>query len=289
VTIVFFSLRLTGDPVLLLLPIGATRQQIEQLRHALGFDRPLVIQYLSFLGRALHGDFGASTRAGEPALQLVLERLPATAELAILAMLVAIVLGGAAGIIAALRPNSAFELIIMVGALLGQATPVFWLAIMLILIFAATLRWLPSGGIGGPSHYILPVITLATYASASIARLLRTSLIEVLSQDFVRTARAKGLTAQAILFRHVLKNALIPVITVIGLQFGVLLGGAVITETIFSWPGEGRLIVQSIENRDFPVVQAAACIVALMIVGVNLLVDFAYSLLDPRIRLSGPA
>jgi len=284
VTIVFFSLRLTGDPVLLLLPLGSTPDQVEQLRHALGFDRPLPLQYLVFLEHIVRGDFGISTRFGSPALPVVLERLPATMEVALLAMLVAALLGGAAGIVAAMRPNSRFELAAMGAALLGQATPVFWLAIMLILVFAAWLHWLPSGGFGGLDHLILPVITLATYSSASIARLLRASLLAVRAQDYHRTARAKGLAEWRILLRHLLKNALIPVITVFGLQVGLLLGGAVITETVFSWPGEGRLIVQAIQNRDFPVVQAATCVFAIMIIGVNLLVDLTYSVLDPRIR-----
>lgn len=283
-TTVFFSLRLTGDPVLLLLPLGATPEQIAHLRHALGFDRPLPVQYLQFVGRVLHGDFGTSTQFGTPALRVVLERLPATAELAVLALLVASLLGGAAGVVAAMRPNSVAELAAMSAALLGQATPVFWLAIMLILVFAATLRWLPSGGRGGVAHLILPVVTLATYSSASIARLLRASLLEVRAQDYHRTARAKGLPAWRILVRHLLKNALIPVVTMLGLQVGLLLGGAVITETVFAWPGEGRLIVQAILNRDFPVVQAAASVFAIVIVGVNLLVDLAYTVLDPRIR-----
>jgi peptide/nickel transport system permease protein len=284
VTIVFFSLRLTGDPVLLLLPLGATPEQIARLRHALGFDRPLPLQYLSFVERVVRGDFGTSTQSGASALRVVLERLPATVELALLALLVAALLGGTAGILAAMRPNSLAELAAMGGSLLGQATPVFWLAIMLILVFSETLRWLPSGGRGGVAHLILPVFTLATYSSASIARLLRASLLEVKAQDYHRTAQAKGLPPWRIWIRHLLTNALIPVITVLGLQVGLLLGGAVITETVFAWPGEGRLIVQAILNRDFPVVQAAAFVFAITIVGVNLLVDLAYALLDPRIR-----
>jgi len=289
VTIVFFSLRLTGDPTVLLLPVGATPEQIAALRHALGFDRPLPVQYVEFLGRALRGDFGVSTRFGEPALPLVVERLGATAELALLAMVVAVVVGGVAGVTAAMRPNSRVELAAMGSALIGQAAPVFWLAIMLILVFAATLRWLPSGGIGGWTHLVLPVITLATYSAASVARLLRASLLEARVQDYARTARAKGLSERTIMGRHLLKNALIPVVTVLGLQVGLLLGGAVITETVFSWPGEGRLIVQAIQNQDFPVVQAGTCVLAVIIIGVNLLVDLTYLILDPRIRVPGAA
>jgi peptide/nickel transport system permease protein len=285
ITIVFFSLRLTGDPVLLLVPVGTPPEQVEQLRHALGFDRPLLVQYFSFWGRLAHGDFGDSLRFGEPALPLVFERLPATAELALLSMAVAIVLGGLAGTVAALRRGSVFELVAMIGALFGQATPVFWSGIMLVLVFAAELQWLPSGGRGGVSHLVLPVTTLALFSSASIARLLRSSLLEVQSQDYVRTARAVGLSERGIFWRHELKNALIPVVTIVGVQTGRLLGGAVITETIFSWPGVGRLVVQAIENRDFPLVQATATVLAITIVGVNLLVDLTYSLLDPRIRL----
>ncbi|MGH2561625.1 MAG: ABC transporter permease [Thermomicrobiales bacterium] len=285
ITIVFFSLRLTGDPVLLLVPMGTPPEQIEQLRHALGFDRPLLVQYFSFWSRVMRGDFGDSLRFGESSLPLVIERLPATAQLALTAMVVAIVLGGVAGAVAAVRPGSVFELVAMTGALIGQATPVFWLGIMLVLIFAAELRWLPSGGRGGPSHLVLPVFTLALFSSASIARLLRSSLLEVRGQDYVRTARAKGLPERTVFFGHQLKGALIPVVTVVGVQTGRLLGGAVITETIFSWPGVGRLIVQAIENRDFPLVQASATVLAVTIVGVNLIVDLTYAMLDPRIRL----
>lgn len=284
-TIVFFSLRLTGDPVLLMLPLGSSPEQVEDMRRALGFDRSVWIQYVDFFGRVLQGDFGESTRFGQPALPLVLERLPATAELAVLSMVLAIVLGGIAGTVAALRRNSVVELLAMGGALIGQATPVFWLGIMLILVFAAELRWLPSGGRGGLEHLILPVFTLAVFSSASIARLLRSSLLEVQDQDFVRTARSKGLTERTILLRHELKSALVPVVTVIGIQTGRLLGGAIITETIFAWPGVGRLVVQAIENRDFPLVMAATTILATTIVGINLLVDLTYSLLDPRIRV----
>lgn len=284
VTIVFFSVRLTGDPVVLLLPLGATPEDIALLRHALGFDRPLPVQYFAFLARAVRGDFGVSTRFGQPALPLVLARLGATAELALLAMAVAAVLGGAAGVAAAMRPNSRVELVAMGSALLGQATPVFWLAIMLILVFAATLRWLPSGGIGGWRHLVLPVCTLAVYSAASIARLLRASLLEARVEDYARTARAKGLGERAILIRHLFKNALIPVVTVLGLQVGLLLGGAIVIETVFSWPGEGRLIVQAIQNRDFPLVQAGACVLSVLVVGVNLLVDLTYAFLDPRVR-----
>lgn len=284
-TIVFFSLRLTGDPVLLMLPLGSTVEQIEDTRRALGFDRPLWEQYIDFFGRVVRGDFGESTRFEQPALPLVLERLPATAELALLSMVLAIVLGVTAGTVAALRRNSMLELLAMGGALIGQATPVFWLGIMLVLLFAAQLRWLPSGGRGSLEHLILPVFTLAIFSSASIARLLRSSLLEIQDQDYVRTARSKGLSERAILLRHEMKSALVPVVTIIGIQTGRLLGGTIITETIFSWPGVGRLVVQAIENRDFPVVMAATTILAGTIVGINLLVDLTYSLLDPRIRV----
>jgi peptide/nickel transport system permease protein len=289
VTIVFFALRLTGDPVLLMVPFGTPPDQIAQLRHALGFDRPLLVQYVDYWGHLLRGDFGDSLRFNQPALSLVLERLPATAELALLSMLVAVIIGGIAGTVAATRQGSVFELIAMVGALIGQATPVFWLGIMLVLIFAADLHWLPSGGRGGLSHLILPVITLAAFSTASISRLLRSSLLDMRTQDYVRTARAKGLSEQQVFFVHELRGALIPVVTIVGIQTGQLLGGAVITETIFAWPGVGRLIVQAINNQDFPLVQAAAIVLAITIIGVNLLVDLTYVVLDPRIRLDRTA
>ncbi len=285
-TIVFIVLRLSGDPTLLLLPVGATPTQVAEFRHELGFDRPLLIQYTAFLARAVRGDFATSLRSGRPALALVLERLPATAELAIGALLLAALAGGAAGLLAAAYRGGVAELAMMGGALLGQAMPVFWLGVLLILVFGVQLHWLPTGGSGDFRHAVLPMLTLAAYSSATIARLFRSSLLDVLGQDYIRTARGKGATRWAVLIRHATRNALLPVVTVLGLQAGTLLGGSVITETIFSWPGVGRLAIQAIQNRDFPVVQAAVTIVAVTFVLVNLSVDLLYSAIDPRVRFA---
>ena len=284
-TIVFFALRLSGDPAVLMLPVGSTEQQVNDFRHAMGFDRPLPIQYLDFLKRAVTGDFSDSLRFQQPALPLVLERMPATGQLALTALAIAVVFGGLAGFLAASRRGSIFELFAMSGALLGQAMPSFWLGIMLILVFGVVLHWFPTSGQRGPESLVLPAITLATYSSASIARLFRSSLLEVLGRDYVRTGWAKGLDARAVYLRHALRNAVIPVITMVGLQTGLLLGGSVITETIFAWPGVGRLIVQAIYNKDFPLVQAGVCVLAVMFVTVNFAVDVLYAYTDPRIRL----
>jgi peptide/nickel transport system permease protein len=283
-TIVFLVLHLSGDPVVLLLPVGSTAAQIEEFRHELGFDRPLPVQYWEFLRRAAQGDFATSLRFGQPALGLVLERLPATGRLALGALLFAIVLGGTAGLLAAAYRGTAIELTAMAVALLGQAMPVFWLGVLLILIFGVQLHWLPTGGSETLWHMVLPVVALAAYSSASIARLLRSSLLEVLGQDYIRTARGKGLAAWVVLTKHAVRNALLPVVTMIGLQAGTLLGGSVITETIFAWPGVGRLAIQAIQNRDYPVVQAAVTVVAITFVLINLLVDAIYAYIDPRVR-----
>jgi len=285
VTIVFFITRLGGDPAVLLLPIGTPDDQIEAFRHAMGFDRPLAAQYLTFLAQALRGDFGESYQHDQPAMLVVIERMPATIELALAAIVLGVIFGAIAGFIAAAKRGTLSELVIMTFALLGQATPVFWLGIMLILLFSVNLGLLPTGGRGEWSNLVLPAVTLATFASASIARLLRSSMIEVLQEDYVRTAWAKGLVPRLVYVRHAARNALIPVVTMIAIISGELLGGAVITETIFSWPGVGRAIVQAIEVKDFPVVQAGVTVIACIFVTINLLVDLLYGAIDPRIRV----
>lgn len=284
VTIVFFVSRVLGDPAVLLLPLGATDAQLEALRASLGLDQPILIQYFSSLGAMLRGDFGISFQHMRPALDVVLERMPATAILAFSALVLGVLIGAVAGTIAALNRGKLAELIVMSAALLGQATPVFWLGLMLILFFSVQLGWLPSAGSGTWAHLILPAITLAVFVSASIARLLRSSLLEILGEDYVRTARAKGLLPQTIFTWHVARNALIPVVTMIGIIAGELLGGSVVTETVFGWPGVGRLIVQAIQNQDFPVIQAGVAVVAIIFVFINLAIDLLYGVLDPRIR-----
>lgn len=282
--VVFLLVHLSGDPALLMLPMEATPEDIAQFREAMGFDDPLYIQYLRFLKNALQGDFGESLRIGQPAFSLVLERLPATLELTFASIVIAVLIGVPAGILAATRRYSSWDTAAMGGAVLGQAVPVFWLGIMLILLFGVTLRWFPTHGRGTLSHLVLPALALSSFSTASIARLTRSAMLETLEQDYVRTAWSKGLPGRAVIFLHALRNAMIPVVTIIGIQFGTLLGGAVITETIFAWPGVGRLVVQAVYGRDFPVVQAVVVVVAGGFVLINLLVDIIYIFLDPRIR-----
>lgn len=283
--IVFFALFLTGDPAALMMPPDANRAEIEAFRHAMGFDDPLLVQYGRFVGGVLTGELGNSLRFHRPALELLFERLPATALLACVALIWSSLLGFLLGTIAALRRNSAIDFAIRVISLLGQAIPVFWLALLLIIVFALDLRWLPSSGIGRPEQLVLPSIALGAYYFSAITRLVRASLIEVLGQDYIRTARAKGISSWRIVVHHALRNALIPVITVQGMYFASLLGGALITEIIFAWPGIGRLAVDSIQTKDFPVVQAVVLFAAFVFVVMNFLVDIAYVLLNPRIRL----
>jgi peptide/nickel transport system permease protein len=283
-TIVFFVTRIIGDPAALLLPIGATPAQLDALRAQLGLDRPLLEQYVTYIAQILHGDFGQSFQFGRPAMQVVLERMPATLELSFTAILLGTLIGVFAGTVAALKKGTLAELVVMVFALLGQATPTFWLGIMLILYFAVDLGWVPTGGYGTIWHLILPSATLAVFVCASIARLLRSNLLDVLKEDYVRTARAKGLMPRTVFVWHVGRNALIPVVTMIGIIAGELLGGSVVTETVFAWPGIGRLIIQAIEAKDFPVIQAGVALIAFIFVAINLVIDLLYGLLDPRIR-----
>jgi ABC-type dipeptide/oligopeptide/nickel transport system permease component len=282
--VVFLILHLTGDPALLLLPPDATAEDIAKFRTAMGFNDPVTVQYARFLRGALRGDFGLSVRHGEPALDLVVERLPATFELAGAGLLLALCLAIPAGIISAVRRNTIVDYVSTVVALLGQAMPTFWLGIMLILVFSVRLSWLPSSGRGDLEHLILPAITLGLFTTARITRLTRSGMLEVLGQDYIRTARAKGVNEPPIVWKHALKNAAIPIVTIVGIELGTLLGGSVITETIFAWPGVGRLSVQAIFNRDYPVVQAAVFLLATTFVVVNFLVDVVYTYLDPRIR-----
>ncbi len=281
---VFGLLQLSGDPVGLLLPPDATAEDRQVLQRQLGLDRPIHVQYLSYAGGVLRGDLGHSLRSGQAALPLVLERLPATAELAVVSMLVAVAVAFPIGIVAALHRGHLVDRIVMAIALFGQSMPVFFLGILLILVFGVRLGWFPVAGRGGLDHIVLPATTLGLYSMARTARLVRSGMLEVMTTEFVTTARAKGLSETTVVFRHVLKNALIPIITVLGLDLATLLGGAIITETIFSWPGLGRLIVYSIEGRDYPVVQAAVFVVALAYILVNLAVDILYAYVNPQVH-----
>jgi len=285
VTIVFVTVRIVpGDPAQLMVGAQGTRQDVEALRHRFGLDRPLAVQYAGYLGEAARLRFGDSLRLEEPAVQAVLQRLPATVTLALTAMGFAVVTSLPLGIVAAMSRRSILDHAVSVVSLLGQSVPNFWLGIMFILIFARTLRWLPSGGIGGIAHLILPAVSLALLVIGVLTRLTRSGLVDVVQEDYVRTAYAKGLGTRPVIARHALPNALIPVITVAGLQLGHLLAGAVIVETVFAWPGVGRLLVDAISNRDYPIVQAAVLFITAGFILVNLLVDLSYAYLDPRIR-----
>jgi ABC-type dipeptide/oligopeptide/nickel transport system permease component len=279
------DLHLTGDPTLLMLPPDVSAEEVARFRKAMGFDDPLAVQYWRFLRGALRGDFGNSLRHDEPALALVWQRMPATLELTMVAMAIALVLAIPAGIVSAVFRNSALDYVSTVVALVGQAMPTFWLGIMLILVFSVALGLFPSSGRGTWANLVLPAVTLGLFTTARIMRLTRSGMLEVLGQDYVRTARAKGVGERRVVWKHALRNAGIPVLTIVGLELGTLLGGAVITETVFAWPGVGRLSVQAIYNRDYPLVQAAVFVLASIFVLVNLVVDVLYTYLDPRIRV----
>jgi peptide/nickel transport system permease protein len=285
-TVCFFLVRLAGDPVALLLPVEARDQDIARLRQALGLDQPLIAQYLKFLWNATTGDFGLSLRQHESALSLVLERVPATLELALSSFVLGIVLAFVLGLIIRLSRSPRLRAAIMWLALARQAIPVFAFGLFLILIFSVWLRWLPSLGRGGISHLILPAFTLGTYELALYLRLFNAALAAEQTHDYVRTAYAKGQGRTQVVLRHMLPNALLPLITIAGINLGLLLGGTVVTETVFSWPGVGRLIVQSVTQRDFPVIIAGVFMVSLIFVALNLVVDILYAILDPRVSLS---
>ena len=282
----FFLTFLTGDPAEIMLPPGATAAQIEKFRIEWGFADPLPVQYWRFLTRAVHGDFGVSLRHGQSSLPLIVARLPATLQLTVTAMLLAIVLAVPLGVLAATRRGGPIDFVAMGVALLGQSVPNFWLAIMMILLFAVSWGLLPTSGRGGIAHVVMPAAAIAINLMALLTRLVRSTMIEMLSEDYVRTARAKGLRELFVTGRHALPNALIPLVTVVGLQFGYILGGAVVIETIFTWPGVGLFTIQAILNRDYPVVQAAVVILATAVVLINLAVDLLYVWLDPRIRVT---
>jgi peptide/nickel transport system permease protein len=284
-TVVFFVVRLSGDPVALMVAPDTPPAEIEKLRTAMGLDRPLIVQYGWFARDVFTGNFGQSLRFGEPAMGLVLERFQPTIELAVLAVLLSAGVGVPMGMISALKPNTIWDGISMFIALIGQSVPSFFLGIMMILIFSVQLRLLPTGGRGDWYNLIMPVITLGAWGMASTARLTRSSMLDVMSKDYIRTARAKGLSEMLVVVGHALKNVGIPLVTIIGLHFGALLGGAVVTETVFAWPGVGRLAIQAINTRDYPVVQACVFFVAVGFLIVNTMIDFLYAWLDPRIRL----
>lgn len=282
----FGMMFLTGDPTMVMAGENWTRQQVEEFRHQMGFDRPWLEQYATFVTHAARGDFGVSIRQQQPVFQLIAERVPATLELAGAAMAMTVVVGIPLGMQAAMHRNTALDRGAMGFALLGQSMPVFWLGLLLVLLFSVWLGWFPVAGRGGLAHLVLPGLTLGLFSLAYTARITRSAMLDVLFTDYLRTARSKGLAERRVLVRHGLRNALVPILTVLGLQFGGLLGGAVITETIFAWPGVGRLVLQAIQGKDLPLVQAAVFLLAVMFVTLNLCVDLLYVWVDPRVRFA---
>ncbi|MEJ9228839.1 ABC transporter permease [Peribacillus butanolivorans] len=285
--VVFLIMQMVpGDPATLLAGEGATKETIEMIRHQLGLDRPILYQYFDYVIHAVQGDFGESLRSSRPVLDEILVRLPITLELALASIFITVVLGMVAGIISATKQYSAADISIMIVALLGISLPSFWLGLMLIYFFSVNLQWFPVSGWGTISHMILPAITLGAGGAAIVARMTRSSMLEVVRQDYIRTAKAKGLKEHVIIYKHGLKNALIPVITVVGLQFGALLGGTVLTESVFAINGLGRLIVDAIRTRDLPMVQGGVLIASVIFVFMNLAVDVLYRYFNKRIDLN---
>ncbi len=280
----FFFIHLSGDPVMLMLPADASHLETETLREQLGFNDPIYEQYLRFGWQAVRGKFGNSLYYKVPAMELILERLPASLELAVAAMLIALLVAVPIGIVSAVRRGSLLDMGSMLGALFGLSMPHFWLGIMMILLFSVKLGWLPTSGRGTLAHLVMPALALGMSLMAMFARLTRSVMLEVLSLDYIRTARSKGLREPVVIYKHAFKNALIPLVTVAGMQFGFLLGGTVIIETVFAWPGVGRLVVQAIFNRDYPLVQATVLVLSVIFVAVNFLVDMLYMYLDPQIN-----
>jgi len=285
--VVFVLVRIVpGDPARLMLGMEASEDAVQAARTQFGFDRPLYVQYAQFVGGALRGDLGQSVRFRRPVMDLLRESFPATLELALAATAIALVVAVPAGIYAAVHRDSAVDRLLMGGALIGQAMPIFWLGIMLITLFSVKLGWLPTSGRGSLAQLVMPSVTLSTYVMALLARLTRSNMLDVLREQYVRTARAKGLRETIIVHKHALMCAALPIVTVLGLQVGALLSGAVVTETVFNWPGIGTLALRAIQQRDYPVVQGVVLVSAALFVLINGTVDLAYRYLDPRVRLS---
>jgi peptide/nickel transport system permease protein len=285
--VVFLIAHLSGDPSALFLGDNGTPDDLARIRHLLGLDKPLYMQYWIFLTGALRGDLGHSIWQQEPALKLVLDRLPATLQLALTAFVLSIVFAVPAGVFAALRRGKAGDWGVIGVTVLGQSVPVFVLGVLLVLLFAVKWKLLPPSGSGTWRHLVLPSLSLALFSSAKVARLTRTSVLEILGKDYVRTAKGKGAGRQRVIWVHVLRNAALPIVTIAGLELGALLSGVVVTETIFGWPGIGRLAIEAISHRDYPVIQAEALFVASIFVLINILIDMTYIALNPRIRLGG--
>jgi peptide/nickel transport system permease protein len=283
-TVVFFVARVAGDPISYLAPLTATNEEIERIKDSYGLNDPWYEQYGRFLADTARLDMGKSFRTGQPALAEVRSRVGNTLKLGVAALVFSLLLAIPLGVLSAITRGSPLDLFARLLALLGQATPSFWLGLMLIFVFSVQLGWLPTGGTGGPEHLILPAVTLGAVTAAATMRLTRSGMLDVLGTDFIRTARAKGLHERTVILRHALRHALLPVVTLLGLQVGRLIAGAVVVETVFGWPGVGRLVISSIQSRDYPVVQCAVILIAGSIVLVNVLVDLSYRLIDPRIQ-----
>jgi peptide/nickel transport system permease protein len=284
--LIFLMSRMTGDPTMLMLPDDATREDMARLRQALGLDRPLPIQYWVFLSNAVQGDFGRSIKGQMPVIDMIKERLPNSIKLAAVALCIAVLLAFPLGVVAAVKKDTALDTVANIVAVLGQSLPQFWVGIVLIQIFAVRLRWLPVAGVGSFAHYVLPAFTLGWFVVAGMMRLLRSSMLDVLGSEFVKLARIKGLPGRTVIWKHALRNALIPVLTFGAIYLAILVTGAILVETVFAWPGIGQLIYQGIVFRDFPVVQAVVLLTATIVIAVNLLVDITYAYIDPRIRYS---
>lgn len=283
--ITFLLVYLAGDPAVLIAGEDATPAEVQQIREANGYDRPIFVQYFDWLWHAVQGDLGTSYRSGRPALELILGALPRTLLLIVTALVLASLIGIVVGVVAAVYRGSAFDRFVIAGSVFVQSLPTFWLGIVLILIFSATLRLLPTSGFRGPEYLVLPAVALAVFQVGTFSRIVRSSMIEVLDSDFVRTARAKGASSASIVFGHALRNAALPIITVIGLELGGLFGGAIVTETVFGWPGISALALSAIQSRDMAVVQAFVLVVGVLVVITNLVIDVVYARLDPRIRV----
>lgn len=282
--VVFFLVRLTGDPARAMMPRTASREEVAAFRQAMGFDRPLGVQFLDFLGRAVQGDLGRSLYFRDSVIRLVLERLPATLELAFAGLIFAVLMGVPLGIIAAHKPGTIVDSIARLIGLIGQSAPGYWVALMLILLFAVNWRLLPAVGRGGLESIILPAITVSLPTLGYLTRLTRANMLETFNQDYIRTARSKGLSEQAVYLRHALRNIAIPLVTLVGVQFGYLVGGSVFIESVYAWPGIGRLAYQAISVRDFPLVQGVALFAGFFVAVTNLVIDILYAMLNPRIR-----
>jgi ABC-type dipeptide/oligopeptide/nickel transport system permease component len=288
VTLVAFVLvSLSGDPSYILLPPEADEAQRAEFRRIYGLDDSLAVQYARHIARLLRGDFGVSFAHERPAIAVVLERVPATLELTVAAMVLGVAFGIPSGVVAAVKSATLFDRLVMAVVLVGQSVPTFWLGLLMIRIFAVNLNWLPVSGRGSPLHLVMPAVALGLYVAALLARITRSEMLEALEQDYVRTARAKGLSEVAVTVGHALKNAVLPIVTLIGLQAGALLGGAVITETVFAWPGVGTLVFDSILKKDYPVVLAAIIFVAAAFIVINMALDLLYGYLDPRLQKAG--